>query len=294
MSTDVDEFLAHYGVKGMRWGIVRERDSLGGSPKERKPLTAKQRKILIGTGIAVAVGAVAAASIITKHHLDTKSMNKFLEEVSVNDKLAETVSNGKKFADDFLDHDVYVPKGTEFHRVAGYLEDSVNAPKYATYIGKDVARYRKSWTTLSGTGEKFYKSKFTTAAGSKLASETSAIRLGVELANSPGIKGSKEFRDAVVEWGGSRNAGKPMEEVVGDFVRNNAGGAWDQAPAKRLFEYMSKNGYVGITDTVDTTMIAKHAVVLFNNDIVQTTSSALSQKERDAAYRALKKVLSNV
>jgi hypothetical protein len=298
MSTDVDDFLAHYGVKGMKWGIRKEDPGSSSSPpKEKKKLTPAQRNAIIAGGIAVTAGAVIVGTMLTKSYLRNKSIESFMNEVSVNDKLSETVAKGRKFAESFDktsfdDKDIYIPKGTEFHRVAGYLETSVNAPKYATYIDSDIARYRKSWQTLSATGEKFYKTNFKTLGGSKLASEDSVIRLGQELINSPGIKGSKEFREAILEWGGPRLAGKNPTEAVADFVKYNAGGAWDRSPAKPLFDYMARNGYVGMTDTVDTGMIATHAVVLFNNDIVKTTGSVLTDSQRKSAYNAFINVLS--
>lgn len=40
MSTDVEEFLSHYGVKGMRWGVVNE-DKGSSKPKDQFPISSK-------------------------------------------------------------------------------------------------------------------------------------------------------------------------------------------------------------------------------------------------------------
>lgn len=62
MTTEVDSFLMHYGVKGMKWGHRRNRD---GSP--RPTMSAKKKAaIAAGVGVTVAVGAAIAFSILDK------------------------------------------------------------------------------------------------------------------------------------------------------------------------------------------------------------------------------------
>jgi len=81
-SVEVDDFLAHYGVKGMRWGIRQKNYSEGGSTpagksssstststiKERRHLSEGQKKALkIGAGVAVVTGAVVVTGILAKN-----------------------------------------------------------------------------------------------------------------------------------------------------------------------------------------------------------------------------------
>lgn len=56
---DEDEVLAHHGVKGMRWGVRKQRPSGGAGPsKKRKGLSHKQKAAIAGVlGTAAAVGA---------------------------------------------------------------------------------------------------------------------------------------------------------------------------------------------------------------------------------------------
>lgn len=37
MESDVDNFLAHYGIKGMKWGVIRDRDDSSGGGSGSKP-----------------------------------------------------------------------------------------------------------------------------------------------------------------------------------------------------------------------------------------------------------------
>lgn len=55
---DEDEVLAHHGVKGMRWGVRKQRPSGGAGPsKKRRGLSRKQKAAIVGVlGTAAAVG----------------------------------------------------------------------------------------------------------------------------------------------------------------------------------------------------------------------------------------------
>ena len=81
-SAEVDDYLAHYGVKGMRWGIRQKTYSEGGTsapgkasstsststPRERRHLTEGQKKALkVGAGVAVVAGAVVVTGILAKN-----------------------------------------------------------------------------------------------------------------------------------------------------------------------------------------------------------------------------------
>lgn len=60
-----DDFLAHYGIKGMKWGVRRPNDAEGGS--SRRHLSEGQKKALkIGAGLAVTAGAALTVSMMIK------------------------------------------------------------------------------------------------------------------------------------------------------------------------------------------------------------------------------------
>lgn len=92
-----DNYLAHYGIKGMRWGVRRKTGSDGtvtdkvesrdkskmadnpssseGSTEPKKDNSARNKKIAAGAGIAaVAVGA-AIGGVAVKNVVDTKRVN---------------------------------------------------------------------------------------------------------------------------------------------------------------------------------------------------------------------------
>lgn len=63
MSEPVDDFLMHYGVKGMKWG---KRQSSNDDTSEPKPKMSREKKIAIAVGVAatVAVGAAIAFGVM--------------------------------------------------------------------------------------------------------------------------------------------------------------------------------------------------------------------------------------
>ena len=70
MITDTDEFLEHYGVKGMKWGVRKARQSRASykrykskSLDERSQIKRKAAK-RAAVGGAVALGAAAAGRVI--------------------------------------------------------------------------------------------------------------------------------------------------------------------------------------------------------------------------------------
>ena len=69
---EIDDFLEHVGVKGMKWGVRKE------------PLTeseaAKRKKIIIGASIAAAILATAAISYAVYDHNAAKGLEKTLDE----------------------------------------------------------------------------------------------------------------------------------------------------------------------------------------------------------------------
>lgn len=61
---DTDDFLEHFGVKGMKWGVRRNRGSNGrveGSKSSGKRKFA--RNLAISTGVGIIIGTAAGVSI---------------------------------------------------------------------------------------------------------------------------------------------------------------------------------------------------------------------------------------
>lgn len=106
MKPDVEDFLAHVGVKGMRWGVKRtdaqlaraSGQSSGGSStgeSDAKPQgMSKKKKIAIGVGIVGGVALIAAGSYAVNKQIDVNRM----QTLASTRQKAETRLAGEKAA----------------------------------------------------------------------------------------------------------------------------------------------------------------------------------------------------
>lgn len=89
--TDVDTFLAHYGVKGMRWGVRKDVDVE--DKKSLKRFDLKNPKVKAAAIAAGAITAIAAGAFIaSRYNIKLSSMS------------TATASKGKEKVDDILDN----------------------------------------------------------------------------------------------------------------------------------------------------------------------------------------------
>lgn len=63
MADDLDDFLAHYGVKGMKWGVRKAEGSSGSSPT-RRPMSPEAKGHVKYVGKELAFGSIAPAAMI--------------------------------------------------------------------------------------------------------------------------------------------------------------------------------------------------------------------------------------
>ncbi|ADD80907.1 gp016 [Rhodococcus phage ReqiPepy6] len=94
MSSDVDSFLAHYGVKGMKWGVRKKSsgESSGGSSEEHPvrdhngKLSLKNPKVRRAAVVGASVVAIGAAAFVASRYMDkpvdTQSIKKGAEKVA--------------------------------------------------------------------------------------------------------------------------------------------------------------------------------------------------------------------
>lgn len=88
---EVDDFLAHYGVPGMRWGKrnARPDERSGGSNRrggveQPKPKMSRKKKIAIAVGIGatVAIGAAIAISVMNNKNANNMAISQIASNVS--------------------------------------------------------------------------------------------------------------------------------------------------------------------------------------------------------------------
>lgn len=73
MTDNVDNFLEHYGVKGMKWGVRRNQVKAG--------LKKNGKKIAVGVGIAAAAASLAAGSAYISKRYEFHCRNEQLQQI---------------------------------------------------------------------------------------------------------------------------------------------------------------------------------------------------------------------
>lgn len=233
--TDVDTFLAHYGVKGMRWGVTREKTPRA-SRRERleaayrtkmSDVEAKtkadarirtEKTLLIAGGIAVA----AAASIVI----------------------------GKKLHTEFAP--INLPKGSSLQNVNQHGTDfDLDRITFATFKPKDNALYRDKFSMelLRSVGRKsndVYATELKAVKDIKIPSKATARKLFKEYEALNGIVPKTK---STVTINGVRKTVR--SNVTARMIANNRTRQISDPKKSAFLEYVASKGYDGIQDVMD-------------------------------------------
>ena len=131
MDEEVLDFLEHFGVKGMRWGVRKER-SQNSSSSEKSGWSTKKKLLVGGVGLAaVAAGAVAAKQVLgTDSSKSMESVKREMPSFKAPDKLPsphQAFFDAKPQRDAHRAHLLTILKPDEFIRwdepTLGYVID---------------------------------------------------------------------------------------------------------------------------------------------------------------------------
>lgn len=284
----VDE-IAHYGVKGMKWGVRKEYVPHPRNPSKKKANNqeaAQMKQFLKGRGGDV-IGSIYkgkskawVASRIAAAPVTGWSMAKTAPKL-INDVYREKRATNLK-------------AGTQFQRITSTPDEKLQRI-YATYNEYDNRMYRGRLGVLQmkqNSGDTYVKT-FTAKAGVKAPSDDKARSMFQSLYDS-----DKDFKNYVDH----------MPQIVRGYVKDakttkdryknfNLQGLMDHDPknakqVQKYYDLLSKNGYNAITDLNDryySTFEANNPIIIFDmQNLVETNIRKLSAKEvrSDLAYDA--------
>nr|DAX24025.1 MAG TPA: hypothetical protein [Caudoviricetes sp.] len=207
---DEDEVLAHHGVKGMKWGVRKQRAASGGagSTKKRKGLSRKQKAAIAGVlGTAAAAGAgyylhksgkgKKIAALAKKHGASAKDFAKGkgrnlgaqARVKSAAEKL-KTTKAGKHAEASRLAANAAAFKTGHAARSAGF-----RAKQAAWKVGNKARRTAAGGVggvkSAAGMAARSAKSKAGSAAGKAASAAKSAASKASRAAKSPGSSAKK-------------------------------------------------------------------------------------------------------
>lgn len=259
--------FAHYGVKGMKWGVRKEyvphpRKTSGKSKrsKTKKKLTdaekaARNRKIALGL-IAGAAGVMVGSALYSQYKM-----------------------NGKRY------FDTVVKAGTAFQRLTSKPDEKLSRI-YAVYKRNDKTLYKARLGALQKrwNGKTFVKT-YSAIKEIRAPSDKKSEQFLKNLMDT-----DSEFRDYVK---GLKNYNfkrlNRHPETISDFYKNfNLAGLMDrdasgQKQVQKFYDLLKKNGYNAVTDLNDrkfSTFKANNPVIVFDmGNLVERTVRELHNQE---------------
>jgi hypothetical protein len=219
--TDVDDFLSHYGVKGMKWGVIRKDPSAGPSRREVRT-TAKY----LEKGFALEVAEKKARGRIAVE-------NALL--VAGGTALAAGAGYAAYRQAERVFGSVNLPMGTPVHHVNvhGPNLDIKDKPMFVAFNKKDQKFYDSVFANFArnrAAAENIYKSTLETTTDIKAPSNFEAKRLYKEF--------SKKFKP-----------GMDYSEFNYSF---NGEGLGNPQLKKEFSKFMQGKGYNAMIDNFDT------------------------------------------
>ena len=241
---DEDEVLAHHGVKGMRWGVRKQRPSGGAGPsKKRKGLSRKQKAAIAGVlGTAAAVGG--------GYYLHKSGNGKKIAALAKKQGAA-----AKKFAQGKgrnLGAQARVKKA-QAKRFA--KAQSANAKGAAEKLKTTKAGKYAEATRLGANAAKFKASTAARSAGYKAKNQAWKAGNSARNAAKGGASGVKSAAGSAARAAKSKFGKKPPSKALSTAVRSGGAGRRKLAVSgtkvvgrgnKTLAKNLAKIGAVGV------------------------------------------------
>lgn len=323
MPTNVDIFLAHYGVKGMRWGIRKDRDSSGRrsnsvsgkktdhdktieeykSIKKKTPSKKEQIENL------KASEAKLSAKFGGKEEAAPKTYLGMTKGDLVKVGIGAAVAGGLIYGAYRLSKDFDVPPGSPIKDFA--FQSKVNASKISIW-GKhghltpkvfDIPEFTvpkgSTFYRISQQAEKsFNQGTYATASLDDFNRYMIGYAKGEKGGNIPFFKVTMKAEKDVkipdmattLDIFGKVLGSSSKEQTVRIFEKYS-GGSWDDNVSKKFFDALKENGYGGILDSMDIGVIGDRPLVLFDTDALSSKrASPLNEGDFIEAASALKEL----
>lgn len=233
---EVDDFLAHYGVKGMRWGVQRNN-----GPR----LTRRER---LEKAYATKYGEAVA-----KTKVDSRIRTEKIIAISgaVLLTTAVAVVAGRELHKEFAP--INLAKGTSFQNINQHGVDfDLDRITFATFKPRDNAIYRDRFSkellmNLGRKSNEVYATELKAVKDLKIPSKATAKRLFKEFEAANGIvpKTSAIIRK---QGGGTK---KIRLDVTTRMINNNRTRQIGDPKKSAFLAYVSSQGYDAIQDVMD-------------------------------------------
>lgn len=298
------EALAHYGVKGMKWG-VRKEDEVGGThplgpkaaasgrsqaadiPEEERGATFgfTRQQAMIGAGILLGVG-LGAAVYYDVGGVRSKTLERGFRE--------STLRSGERQLDQIYGHDrknphtALLPEGQSISRMSRVDEKEIRMGAYAAYRNGDMSYYKAFWS------QKGYQVNIKALQDIKMPDLNERLRTMTELIDKdPSIRKELVSRQSTTRsklWVKTAPSADLAKYTYAKFDVPD----WKRGIGQKYLKALGEKGYGAVLDHVDAGSLTKDPIIVVNEKLFEISSTTkMTQAELDSAYYTFKNALSS-
>ena len=271
MAEQVDDFLAHYGVKGMRWG-KRKSDS---TPTAKVKVSKEDKE---------------AAKKAFKAYSDP------IIEKRVDQWINSSMS--KATYESLSTKDVHFQKGQDFFRVSSRKDEKLRNLTYVSHLPEDRTRYRVVMPNTAILPKKHYEYEYQAIKDLRSPSEKARVDAFIELMDTPTIKvGKKEItgREVLKRQGFGKDVKSMTSQQLGlKYYSEFAAMQIAKTPLHTAyFESIKQKGYNAVMDDNDRNVVSKSPLIILDpNGVVKRMNvTQLSKQDIVDAKKNIQRVL---
>lgn len=275
---DEDEVLAHHGVKGMRWGVRKQRPSGGAGPaKKRKGLSRKQKAAIAGVlGTAAAVGG--------GYYLHKSGNGKKIAALAKKQGAAAKKFTQGKGRNLGAQARVKKAQAKRFAKA-----QSANAKGAAEKLKQTKAGKYAEATRLGANAAKFKAGAAARSAGYKAKNQAWKAGNSARNAAKGGVGGAKAAAGSAARAAKSKFGKKPPSKALSTAVRSGGAGRRKLAVSgtkvvgggnKTLAKNLAKIGAVGVGAHATGVVAGRAAAKAAGKKLESTGKRRRAQKRR--------------